>query len=73
MHRIWFIERSKVPDALKNNASSIDTSTLGTPMGNWPSGGCDINKFFLPQTLVFDITFCGGGCFSILVLGKDGC
>ncbi|KAF9440842.1 glycoside hydrolase family 16 protein [Macrolepiota fuliginosa MF-IS2] len=56
---IWFFERANIPAGLTNNASTVDTSTLGTPMGNWPSGGCDISKFFLQQTLVFDITFCG--------------
>lgn len=28
-------------------------------MSNWPSTGCDINTFFRPQQLVFDITLCG--------------
>ncbi|XP_006456189.1 hypothetical protein AGABI2DRAFT_211022 [Agaricus bisporus var. bisporus H97] len=56
---IWFFERSKVPDVLSNNASKIDTSAFGTPTGNLPSGGCEIDKYFEPQTLVFDITLCG--------------
>lgn len=56
---IWFFERKSVPDALKNNETRIDTSSFGMPMGNWPSGGCNINQFFAPQTLVFDITLCG--------------
>jgi hypothetical protein len=64
-NRIWFFERQNIPDAFKNNETSIDTSALGTPMGNWPAGGCNIDQFFLPQTLVFDITLCGGTYMSV--------
>ncbi|KAG2016073.1 glycosyl hydrolase family 16 [Coprinopsis cinerea AmutBmut pab1-1] len=28
-------------------------------MGHWPATGCDINRFFRPQNLVFAITLCG--------------
>ncbi|KAL1756077.1 glycoside hydrolase family 16 protein [Schizophyllum commune] len=56
---IWFYSRDEVPDAIKNNASSIDTSSLGTPVANWPTGGCDIDTFFQAQNLIFDITLCG--------------
>lgn len=57
---MWFFERPNVPDSLKNNESSIDTSTLGIPMGHYPSTGCDIGEFFGKQNLIFDITLCGG-------------
>lgn len=43
-------------------SNEIDTSVLGTPMGNWPSGGCNTSEFFAAQTLVLDITLCGGEC-----------
>jgi len=56
---IWFFERAKVPDVFKTKPDKVDTTALGTPMGNWPSDTCDPTKFFLPQALVFDITFCG--------------
>ncbi|EKM49761.1 glycoside hydrolase family 16 protein [Phanerochaete carnosa HHB-10118-sp] len=56
---IWFFNRTSLPQSLQGNASTVDTSTLGTPTGNWPSDGCNINSFFEPQQLVFDITLCG--------------
>lgn len=56
---IWFFPRSSIPASLQGNQSSIDTSTLGTPVANWPASGCNINQFFEPQELVFDITLCG--------------
>jgi hypothetical protein len=33
--------------------TSIDTSTLGLPVAHYANSGCDINKFFGPQNLVF--------------------
>ncbi|KAG1881912.1 glycoside hydrolase family 16 protein [Suillus tomentosus] len=56
---IWFFARSAIPSSLSSNASSIDTSAFGTPVGNWPSTGCNITEFFEPQNLIFDITLCG--------------
>lgn len=56
---IWFFNRSSVPSSLSSNASSIDTSNFGTPVANWPTGGCEISKYFQAQNLIFDITLCG--------------
>jgi len=56
---VWFFSRSNVPGSLQGNASSIDTSTLGKPVANYPSGNCNIDRFFQPQNLIFDITLCG--------------
>jgi hypothetical protein len=56
---IWFFPRSEIPSSLSSNASTIDTSTFGIPVGNWPSTGCNISQFFEPQNLIFDITLCG--------------
>ncbi|EGN98170.1 glycoside hydrolase family 16 protein, partial [Serpula lacrymans var. lacrymans S7.3] len=58
---IWFFPRSQIPSSLTSNASTIDTSTFGTAVGNWPSGGCNTTEFFQPQQLIFDITLCGAG------------
>ncbi|EIN12303.1 glycoside hydrolase family 16 protein [Punctularia strigosozonata HHB-11173 SS5] len=80
---IWFFNRSSIPDAIKSNASTIDASSLGTPVANWPTGGCDMSTFFAAQELVFDITLCGdyagqtstfaqtcsGECYQDWVLG----
>ncbi|KAF9241083.1 glycoside hydrolase family 16 protein [Melanogaster broomeanus] len=56
---IWFFPRSQIPSALSSNASTVDTATFGTPVGNWPSTGCNVQDFFQPQQLIFDITLCG--------------
>ncbi|KAA1476857.1 glycoside hydrolase family 16 protein [Dentipellis sp. KUC8613] len=81
---IWFFSRANVPDSLKNNASSLDTSTLGTPVANYPPTNCNIDKFFSAQNLIFDITLCGdfagnpatftqtctGVCYNDFVIGS---
>ncbi|KII90816.1 glycoside hydrolase family 16 protein [Plicaturopsis crispa FD-325 SS-3] len=56
---IWFFPRSSVPSSISGNASSIDTSSFGTPVANWPTGGCSVDSFFQAQHLIFDITLCG--------------
>jgi len=80
---IWFFSRPEVPSVLSSNSSTIDTSSFGTPVANWPNGGCNINTFFEPQSLIFDITLCGdfagaptvfnetctGQCYETWVLG----
>ncbi|KAJ8507182.1 hypothetical protein ONZ45_g10432 [Pleurotus djamor] len=56
---IWFFSRPDIPEAIRTNASSIDTSTWGTPSASWPSSSCAISNFFAPQQLILDITLCG--------------
>ncbi|KAH9987105.1 concanavalin A-like lectin/glucanase domain-containing protein [Russula vinacea] len=56
---IWFFSRANIPSSLQGNASSVDTSTLGKPVSNYPSGHCNIDQFFRAQNLIFDITLCG--------------
>jgi hypothetical protein len=51
--RIWFFNRTNVPSSLSAGAQNVDTSTLGIPVGNWPTSGCNINQFFAPQNLIF--------------------
>jgi hypothetical protein len=51
--RIWFFNRTSVPAAVTGSMTSIDTSTLGLPVAHYANSGCDINKFFGPQNLVF--------------------
>ncbi|KAJ8521871.1 hypothetical protein ONZ45_g1508 [Pleurotus djamor] len=81
---IWFFERKDVPPSISSSMNSIDTSSLGTPTGNWPGAGCNIQQFFQPQHLVLDITLCGdfarppaifsqtckGVCYDDYVLGS---
>ncbi|KAF8999294.1 hypothetical protein BDQ17DRAFT_1246751 [Cyathus striatus] len=84
---IWYIPRANVPQSISSNSTTIDTSTLGTPTGNWPASSCGSNGFsgfFLPQSIVFHIVLCGtfgkatynqtctpGDCYSTSVVG-DG-
>ncbi|KAJ7134267.1 glycoside hydrolase family 16 protein [Mycena epipterygia] len=56
---VWFFNRSSIPTSISGNASSFATSDLGTPVANWPTGGCAIDTYFKPQNLIFDITLCG--------------
>ncbi|OWT36813.1 hypothetical protein C362_05550 [Cryptococcus neoformans Bt1] len=57
--RIWFMTRSAIPDAIQVNATQIDTSSLGTPVAEYPSTSCDIASLFGPQTLTINIALCG--------------
>ncbi|KAI9430999.1 glycoside hydrolase family 16 protein [Lactarius indigo] len=80
---IWFFSRANIPSSLQGNCTSVDTSTLGVPVANYPAGGCNIDKFFQPQNLIFDITLCGdfagnseifaqtcsGSCYNDFVIG----
>jgi hypothetical protein len=58
---VWFFPRANIPSSISSNASSIDTSSLGVPVGNWPASGCPggFDNFFMPQNLVFHIVLCG--------------
>uniref|UniRef100_A0A0W0GAJ0 Putative glycoside hydrolase family 16 protein n=1 Tax=Moniliophthora roreri TaxID=221103 RepID=A0A0W0GAJ0_MONRR len=81
---VWFFTRDLVPDSIKSNSSSIDTSALGTPVANWPNGGCSMGRFFSAQNLILDITLCGdfagaanvfsqtcsGKCYNDYVIGS---
>ncbi|KAH9022296.1 concanavalin A-like lectin/glucanase domain-containing protein [Lactarius hengduanensis] len=58
---VWFFSRSDVPSSLQDNSSSIDTAAFGVPVVNIPPTGCEIERFFQAQNLIFDITLCGAG------------
>ena len=53
-------KRQRIPSSISSRAPSVDTSTFGVPVANFPATGCKIDTFFQPQNLVFDITLCGG-------------
>ncbi|KAH8986490.1 concanavalin A-like lectin/glucanase domain-containing protein [Lactarius akahatsu] len=75
--------RANIPSSLQKNSTIVDTSTFGVPVANYPAGGCNIDKFFQPQNLIFDITLCGdfagnseifpqtcsGSCYNDFVIG----
>ncbi|KAJ9302065.1 CAZyme family GH16 [Paecilomyces variotii] len=54
--KIWFFQRNAIPQSIQNGKP--DTSTFGTPMGNF-QGSCNMTEEFLAQTFIFDTTFCG--------------
>ncbi|KAL8662680.1 MAG: hypothetical protein Q9168_008217 [Polycauliona sp. 1 TL-2023] len=55
---IWSWSGSGAPSDALGNAP--DPSGWGTPTANFQSGsGCDVDKFFSDQNIVFDTTFCG--------------
>ncbi|KAJ7205979.1 glycoside hydrolase family 16 protein [Mycena pura] len=56
---VWFFTRNSIPASISSNTSTFAISDLGTPVANWPTGGCAIDTFFKPQNLIFDITLCG--------------
>ncbi|WVR04146.1 hypothetical protein IAU60_001145 [Kwoniella sp. DSM 27419] len=70
---IWFFGRSDIPSAISGASDSIDTSSLGTPAGFWSKDGCDVDKFFGDQSLVFDITLCGDWAGKSDILSTTGC
>lgn len=54
------VQRADVPTELTNNASTIDTSTWGTPSAAFPvTPQCNVTQYFTPQQLVLDIALCG--------------
>ncbi|ODN79371.1 hypothetical protein L202_03375 [Cryptococcus amylolentus CBS 6039] len=57
--RVWFITRADVPESLTADASSLDTSTLGTPVAEYLASTCEIDQAFSPQTLTINIALCG--------------
>lgn len=83
---IWFFARDKIPPSITPTSQTIDTSTLGVPMGSWPSSSCDISRLFKPQNIVMKITLCGdfagrdlfnqtgcqGRCYEDFVIGEPG-
>ncbi|KAF8587682.1 glycoside hydrolase family 16 protein [Ramaria rubella] len=80
---VWFFPRASVPASLQNDNGTVDTSTLGTPVANYSSKGCNTDTFFEPQNLIIDITLCGdfagdptifaqtcsGTCYNDFVIG----
>ncbi|KAG7091333.1 hypothetical protein E1B28_010377 [Marasmius oreades] len=70
---IWFFTRSAVPSSITSNSSTIDTSTLGKPVANYPATGCPMDTFFGPQALIFDITLCGDFARPLYEQPDSGC
>ncbi|CAK7566755.1 MAG: hypothetical protein SEPTF4163_004707 [Sporothrix epigloea] len=54
---VWFFPRGSAQAARLAGSTAPDTSTFGVPMGMFT--GCDIDRFFSAQQIIFDTTFCG--------------
>jgi hypothetical protein len=48
--RFWFFERASIPEDLPGD--SPNPVGWGPPTAFYPSSSCDLNKFFVPQSLV---------------------
>ncbi|KAG8691173.1 hypothetical protein FRC11_006148 [Ceratobasidium sp. 423] len=59
--KVWFWPRNSatVPAQVRNGASSINTSTWGTPFAAFVNTSCDINGHFGPENIIINLTFCG--------------
>ncbi|CAE7094276.1 unnamed protein product [Rhizoctonia solani] len=71
--KVWFWPRNSatVPTQVRNGASSIDTSTWGTPFAAFVNNSCDLNAKFGPNNIIINLTFCGDWAGS--VYGSSGC
>jgi hypothetical protein len=58
--KMWFFLRNGwAPDAVKNAASTIDTSGFPMPNAWFPSTQCDLTKHFAAHNIVINLTLCG--------------
>ncbi|EGN97297.1 glycoside hydrolase family 16 protein [Serpula lacrymans var. lacrymans S7.3] len=72
---VWFWERSSssVPAEVSSGASSIDTSTWGTPAAYFPDTDCDLATHFDANNIIINLTFCGDWAGSSSVYAASGC
>ncbi|QRW04897.1 glycoside hydrolase family 16 protein [Ceratobasidium sp. AG-Ba] len=73
--KVWFWPRNSatVPAVVKSGASSIDTSTFGTPFASFVNSSCDIASHFGPENIVINLTFCGDWAGNADVYRGSGC
>ncbi|KAB5591108.1 Endo-1,3(4)-beta-glucanase [Ceratobasidium theobromae] len=73
--KVWFWPRNSaaVPAQVKNGASSIDTSTWGTPFASFVNTSCDISSKFGPENIIINLTFCGDWAGNSNVYAGSGC
>ena len=58
--KTWFFPRASVPDSLKGDSTSIDTSSFGTPSTVHDlSNGCSDLSYFQNMHMIINTTFCG--------------
>lgn len=67
--KVWFWPRNSasVPAAVKNGASSADTSTFGTPFADFVNTNCDIPSHFGSHHIIINLTLCESIDFFVSV------
>jgi len=55
---VWFFPRSNIPADIQ--AGTPNPATWDTPVAFLSSSSCDIASHFYNQSIIFDITLCGG-------------
>ncbi|KAG9100379.1 hypothetical protein FRC07_010416 [Ceratobasidium sp. 392] len=73
--KVWFWPRNSatVPLAVKSGASTVDTSSFGTPFASFVNTSCDIASHFGPENIIINLTFCGDWAGNADVYAGSGC
>lgn len=57
--RVWFFARADIPAEISNGSATPDPQRWGTPLADFPSTHCDIDKHFTNQSIIANIDVCG--------------
>ncbi|KAF8217156.1 glycoside hydrolase family 16 protein [Mycena galopus ATCC 62051] len=70
---VWFWSRkdASVPANVAAGGSSVDTSTWGTPVANFPNTDCNFAELFDANNIIINLTFCGD--WAGAVYAASGC
>ncbi|KAF1343936.1 concanavalin A-like lectin/glucanase domain-containing protein [Delphinella strobiligena] len=73
--RVWFFNRTNIPDDLTSgNDSSPDPTTWGMALADFPSTDCDISSHFKNQSIIANIDLCGAWAGETSVYSTEyGC
>nr|VWO94479.1 Mixed-linked glucanase [Ganoderma boninense] len=59
--RIWHWQRNdtSIPMDIRSGFAFIDTSNWGMPIADFPNTNCDMARYFRPQRMIVNLSFCG--------------
>ncbi|KIY67851.1 glycoside hydrolase family 16 protein [Cylindrobasidium torrendii FP15055 ss-10] len=59
--KVWFWARDDlwVPEDVREGEDVVKPAFWGIPMAHFPNTQCDMDKFFGPQNIIINLTFCG--------------
>jgi hypothetical protein len=58
--KTWFFPRASIPSSLKDDSTSVDTSSFGTPSAVHDlSSACSDTSYFQNMHMIINTTFCG--------------